>query len=69
MAETVKVWFGPEGDFLKARFGKLLITCARRNMKPAWDAWTNREQVVYFSILGVGRFRQERPFRSGIDVW
>jgi hypothetical protein len=26
-------------------------------------------QFVYFSILGVGRFRQERPFRSGIDLW
>jgi len=64
MAEKVKVWFDPEGDFLEVRFSD----AAGYMRETAHDALMERvdEQghIIGFSILGVSRFRRERPFEA-----
>jgi hypothetical protein len=67
MAEKVKVWFDPEGDFLEVRFSDAPVSCAT-----AYDALMERVdehgQVVGFSILGVSRFRKERPLKAELTA-
>jgi uncharacterized protein YuzE len=62
MAEKVKVWFDPEGDFLEVQFSEA-PGCMRET---AHDSLMERVDehghVIGFCILGVSRFRKERPF-------
>ena len=64
MAKKVKVWFDPEGDFLKVRFSD----AAGYMRETAHDALMERVdehgRVIGFSILGVSRFHRERPFEA-----
>ena len=68
MAEKVKVWFDPEGDFLEVRFSD----APGFMRETAYDALLERVdeqgQVVGFSILGVSRFRKERPFEAELSA-
>ena len=64
MAEKVKVWFDPEGDFLEVQFSD-----APGFMRPtAHDAVIERvdEQghVWGFSVLEVSRFKKDRPLEA-----
>ena len=64
MADKVKVWFDPEGDFLEVQFSD-----APGFMRPtAHDAVMERvdEQgrVLGFSILGVSRFKKGHPLEA-----
>jgi len=64
MAEKLKVWFNPEGDFLEVQFKD-----APGFMRPtAHDAVMERVdengQVLGFSVLGVSRFNKDRPLEA-----
>lgn len=58
------LWFDPEGDFLEMQFGD----APGFMREPAHDALMERVDehghVIGFSILGVSRFRKERPFEA-----
>ena len=64
MAEIVKVWFAPEGDFLEVPFKD-----ARGFMRPiAHEALMERideqGQVLRFSIMAVSRFQKDQPLEA-----
>ena len=64
MAQKVKVWLDPEGDYLEVQF-----TDAPGFMRPtAHDAVLERVdeqgQVLGFSVLGVSRFKKDRPLEA-----
>jgi hypothetical protein len=64
MAEKVKVWFDPDGDFLEVQFSD-----APGFMRPtANDAVMERVDdqghVLGFSVLGVSRFKKDRPLET-----
>jgi hypothetical protein len=61
MADTVRVWFDSESDFLEGRFSDM-----PGYMKPtAHDAVMERVdsdgRIIGFSILGAQRFTKDRP--------
>ena len=64
MADKVKVWFDPEGDFLEVQ------SCdAPGFMRPtAYEAVMERVDgqghVLGFSVLGVGRFKKDHPLEA-----
>jgi uncharacterized protein YuzE len=61
MAEKVKVWFDPDGDFLEVLFSDApgyMRATARESLMERVDEQGN---VLGFSILGVSRFRKNRP--------
>lgn len=64
MAEKVKVWFDPEGDFLEVRFsnapGYMRATAHDAVMQRVDEAGN----VTGFSVLGVTRFRKEHPLEA-----
>ncbi len=64
MAEKVRIWFDPEGDFLEVQFSD-----APEFMRPtAHDAVMERVDdqghVLGFSVLGVSRFKKDRPLEA-----
>lgn len=64
MADKVKVWFDPEGDFLEVQFSD-----APGFMRPtAYEAVMERVDgqghVLGFSVLGVSRFKKDHPLEA-----
>jgi hypothetical protein len=68
MAEKVKVWFDPEGDFLEVRFSDAPGFMRETAHDALMERVDEHGQVVGFSILGVSRFRKERPFEAELSA-
>ncbi|HEY6170199.1 MAG TPA: DUF2283 domain-containing protein [Verrucomicrobiae bacterium] len=61
MADKIKVWFDAEADFLEVRFSE----AAGFERETAHDAVMERVdasgKVIGFSVLGVSRFKKDKP--------
>ena len=64
MADKVKVWFDPEGDFLEVQFSDAPGYMRGTNHDALMERVDKDGLVIGFSILGVSRFRRERPFEA-----
>ncbi len=68
MAAKVKLWFDAEADFLEVRFSD----AAGYDKETAHDAVMERldaeGNVIGFSILGVSRFRKEKPLEAELPA-
>ena len=66
MANKVKVWFDAEADFLEVRFSD----AAGYEKQTAHDAVMERVdaqgQVIGFSVMGVSRFKKEKPLETDL---
>jgi uncharacterized protein YuzE len=64
MADKVKVWFDAEADYLEVRFSD----AAGYEKETKHDAVMERVDkdghVIGFSILGVSRFKKEKPLEA-----
>ena len=61
MAQQVKVWYDPEGDFLEVTFsdkaGYMKETNNDAIMERVDDAWN----IIGFTVMGVSRLTKEKP--------
>jgi uncharacterized protein YuzE len=68
MVDRTKVWFDAEADFLEVRFSDV----AGYERETAHDAVMERVDaggnVIGFSILGVSRFRKEKPLEAELPA-
>jgi uncharacterized protein YuzE len=68
MADSVKVWFDAEADFLEVRFSD----APGYEQPTAHDAVMQRvdEQgrVIGFSVLGVSRFTKDKPLEANLPA-
>jgi uncharacterized protein YuzE len=68
MADKVKVWFDAEADFLEVRFSD----AAGYEKETQHDAVMERVdkdgQVIGFSILGVSRFKKDKPLEADLST-
>jgi uncharacterized protein YuzE len=66
MAEKVKVWFDAEADYLEVRFSD----AAGYQKETRHDAVTERVDdkgnIIGFSILGVSRFKKDKPLEADL---
>ena len=66
MADKVKVWFDAEADYLEVWFSD----AAGYERETHHDAVTKRVdsggRVIGFSILGVSRFRKDKPLEADL---
>ena len=66
MADKVKLWFDAEGDFLEVRFSD----AAGYEKATAHDAVMERVDaeghVIGFSVLGVSRFKKQKPLEADL---
>jgi uncharacterized protein YuzE len=64
MADKVKLWFDPEGDYLEVRFSEVLGYMRQTAHEALMERVDEHGRVIGFSILGVSRFRKERPLEA-----
>ena len=66
MADKIKIWFDAEADFLEVRFSD----DAGYEKETAHDAVMERVdaqgRITGFSILGVSRFKKEKPLEADL---
>ena len=66
MADKVKIWFDAEADFLEVRFSD----AAGYEKETQHDAVMERVdkdgQIIGFSILGVSRFKKDKPLEADL---
>lgn len=66
MAEKIKVWFDAETDFLKVRFS----AAAGYEKETAHDAVMERldaqGNVIGFSVMGVNKFKKDKPLQADL---
>ena len=67
MAEKVKVWFDPEGDFLEVLFSDAPGYMRATVHEYLMERVDEQGNVLGFSILGVSRFRKEHPFEAELQ--
>ena len=68
MAEKLRIWFDPEGDFLEVRFSDA-PGCMRETANDAlMERVDESGRIVGFSILGISRFRNEKPLEVELPV-
>lgn len=64
MAEKVKIWFDPEGDYLEVQFSDAPGYMRETTHDAVMERVDQQGQVIGFSVLGVSRFRKERPLEA-----
>lgn len=66
MADKVKVWFDAEADFLEVRFSDAVGYERETQHDAVMERVDQDGQVIGFSILGVSRFRKEKPLDADL---
>jgi ribosomal protein S11 len=61
MANKVKVWFDAEADFLEVRFSDLAGYEKATSNDALMERIDEQGNVIGFSILGVSRFKKDKP--------
>jgi len=64
MVEKVKVWFDPEGDFLEVQFADAPGYMRETANDAVMERVDEHGRIIGFSILGVSRFRKDRPLEA-----
>ena len=64
MADKVKVWFDPEGDFLEVQFSDAPGFMRETANDALMERVDEHGNIIGFSILGVSRFGKEGPFEA-----
>jgi len=66
MADKVKVWFDAEADYLEVRFSDAAGHMKETNHDAVMERVDEKGQVIGFSILGVTRFKKEKPLEADL---
>ena len=64
MADKLKVWFDAEADFLEVRFSDAAGYEKETNHDAVMERVDAQGHVIGFSIMGVSRFRKEKPLEA-----
>ena len=64
MADKIKVWFDAEADFLEVRFSDAAGYEKETSHAALMERVDARGQVIGFSILGVSKFKEDKPLEA-----
>lgn len=64
MAEKVKVWFDPEGDFLEVQFKDATGFMRSTAHDAVMERVDEQGRLLGFSVQGVSRFRKDHPLEA-----
>lgn len=64
MADKVKVWFDAEADFLEVRFSDAAGYLKETGHDAVMERVDAEGRVIGFSILGVSRYRKDKPLEA-----
>ncbi len=68
MADKVKIWFDAEADFLEVRFSDAAGYEKETNHEAVMERVDSRGTVIGFSILGVSRFKKDKPLEADLSA-
>ncbi len=66
MADKVKVWFDAEADFLEVRFSDAAGYEKQTQHEAVMERVDMEGRVLGFSILGVSRFKKDKPLEADL---
>ena len=66
MADKVKVWFDAEADFLEVRFSDAAGYEKETKHDAVMERVDKEGNVIGFSILGVSRFKKDKPLEADL---
>jgi len=66
MADKVKVWFDAEADYLEVRFSDAAGYEKATQHDAVMERVDKEGQVIGFSILGVSRFKKDKPLEADL---
>ena len=66
MADKIKVWFDAEADFLEVRFSDAAGYEKETHNEAVMERVDKDGQVIGFSILGVSRFKKDKPLEADL---
>ena len=61
MAQQIKVWFDPEGDFLEVLFSDKAGFLKETNNEAVMERVDEQGNVLGFTVMGVSRLTKEKP--------
>jgi ribosomal protein S11 len=68
MADKVKVWFDAEADYLEVRFSDAAGHMKETQNDAVMERVDGQGHVIGFSILGVTRFKKDKPLEADLSV-
>ena len=66
MADKVKVWFDAEADFLEVRFSDATGYEKETKNDAVMERVDAQGNVIGFSVLGVSRFKKQKPLEADL---
>jgi uncharacterized protein YuzE len=66
MADKVKVWFDAEADYLEVRFSDAAGYEKATKHDAVMERVDKKGRVIGFSILGVSRYRKDKPLEADL---
>ena len=66
MADKVKIWFDAEADFLEVRFSDAAGHMQETSNDAVMERVDAQGQVIGFSIMGVSRWRKDKPLEADL---
>ncbi|MCU0771308.1 MAG: DUF2283 domain-containing protein [Verrucomicrobia bacterium] len=66
MANKVRVWFDAEADYLEVRFSDAAGYEKETQHDAVMERVDAQGRVIGFSVLGVSRFRKDRPLEADL---
>lgn len=66
MADKVKVWFDAEADFLEVRFSDAVGYEKETKHDAVMERVDEKGRVIGFSVLGVSRFKKDKPLEADL---
>ncbi len=61
MAQQIRVWFDPEGDFLEVLFSDKAGYMKETNNEAVMERVDEQGNVLGFTVMGVSRLAKEKP--------
>ncbi|HEX3799585.1 MAG TPA: DUF2283 domain-containing protein [Verrucomicrobiae bacterium] len=68
MGEKIKVWFDAEADFLEVRFSDAVGYMQESQHDAVMERVDAQGHVIGFSILGVSRFKKDKPLEADLAI-
>jgi len=66
MADKVRIWFDGEADFLEVRFSDAAGHMKETNHDAVMERVDAQGQVIGFSVMGVSRWKKEKPLEADL---
>jgi len=66
MADKIKIWFDAEADFLEVRFSDAAGYEKETQHDAVMERLDAQGHVIGFSVMGVSRFKKDRPLEADL---